>query len=278
MNKIYFIADLFSEDIVGGGELNNQEAIKILSEKFLVIKRRSHTVDMAFLLNNKNCLFIIGNFINLNKQCLQFIQENLKYIIYEHDHKYLVTRNPAHYDNFVAPKNHIVNFNFYKNAKLVIAQSKLHKEIIDKNLNLDNVYNFSGNLWCDETLNYIEKINKCDKEEICSILDSVIQHKNTQGAIDYCTKNNLVYRLIQSQDNEIFLNLLSKNKKFVFLPKTPETLSRVCVEAKMLNVQVVTTKLTGAVSEDWFKKSGDEIIAIMRSKKKEFLKLIEQYT
>ena len=41
------------------------------------------------------------------------ITKNLNYVIYEHDHKYLDTRNPAVYKNFIAPKESIVNLSEY---------------------------------------------------------------------------------------------------------------------------------------------------------------------
>ena len=35
-----------------------------------------------------------------------------EYLIYEHDHKYLSSRNPADFDNFQAPKEEIINYDF----------------------------------------------------------------------------------------------------------------------------------------------------------------------
>ena len=57
-----------------------------------------------------------------------------------------------------------------------------------------------------------------------------------------------------------FLKKLSANEKFVFLPKTPETLSRVVIEARMMNVSVVTNNLVGASKEPWFELKGKNLI------------------
>jgi hypothetical protein len=43
---------------------------------------------------DKETKIIIGNFIWLAKEVKDYITENYSYIIYEHDHKYLKTRDP----------------------------------------------------------------------------------------------------------------------------------------------------------------------------------------
>ncbi len=48
------------------------------------------------------------------------IQYNLKYLIYEQDHKYLKNRNPISFVNFIAPKNMLANIDFYSGAKKVL--------------------------------------------------------------------------------------------------------------------------------------------------------------
>ena len=72
---------------------------------------------------------------------------NKQYIIYEHDHKYLSTRNPGVFPDFVAKKEHVINLEFYKNASAVLCQSSFHTEIARKNTHLDNIVNLGGNIW-----------------------------------------------------------------------------------------------------------------------------------
>lgn len=75
--------------------------------------------------------------------------------------------------------------------------------------------------------------------------------------------------MIESQDYYEFLNKLGKNNYFCFIPKTPETLSRVVIEAKMMNITVFTNKLVGALYEDWFYLNGEELINFMINKRQE---------
>lgn len=266
MNKIIYISDYFADEIVGGGELNDYELINIfLSNNIEIFKIKSNCVDIAFLQSTKNQSFIISNFIGLNKNCVDYITDNVRYVIYEHDHKYLISRNPAIYENFIAPKEQIINFNFYKNAKSILCQSNLHKSIVYNNLNLNNIISLSGNLWSNEILDYIESISNNQKNDSFAILDSQIEHKNTFDAEMFCKYKNYQYTLIKDQNYKSFLNKLSLNKGLVFFPKTPETLSRLCVEARMLNLEVITNNFVGASKEEWFKLKGKDLIDFCRN-------------
>ena len=276
MKKIVFIADFFVEHILGGGELNNEEVIKIFQEKkYDITKIQSHLVNSQFLQKNCDSFFIVSNFVNLSPQCRKKLR-HMEYVIYEHDHKYLKSRNPATYENFKAPAKEIINFHFYKNAKAVLCQSKFHKNIIENNLNISNVVNLGGNLWSLDILEYLRDLSKQDKRDKCSIMQSDIPHKNTRGSILFCEKKGIDFELISSPNYKQFLSMMAKNKKFVFLPKTPETLSRVVVEARMLGCSVLANNLLGATSEDWFKLKGQELIDFMINKRQEIVSVIEE--
>lgn len=273
--KIIFIADFFANQIVGGGELNNEEFIDLcLQEGHDIEKINSHLVTIEYLKNNRDVHFIVGNFINLNQACKDFLTNCTRYVIYEHDHKYIKNRNPAVFKNFIAPKTMIVNTAFYKNAKAVLCQSKFHVEIIRKNLDFDNVVNLGGNFWSLSVLENMKTLSLRKKNDKCSIMDSNIPHKNTSGSIEYCKKRNIEYDLIGSCEYFDFLEKMSQNDKFIFLPKSPETLSRVVVEARMMGMKVITNSLVGATSEEWFQSKGEKLIELMINKRKDILEKI----
>ena len=273
--KYIFIADFFSDEINGGGELNNKYLIELLKTRNHDVESiKSINVTSEFVEENKKANFILANFVQVHPLVLQQIQK-LNYVIYEHDHKYLKSRNPAIYRDYKAPKNALINESLYKNAIAVFCQSSLHAEILNKNLNLENVKNLSGNIWSDETLNLIEELSKNTKKDRFSVMNSDILHKNTAGSVEYCKTKKEKYELIHSHEYHDFLEQLSKNKKFVFLPQTPETLSRVAVEARMLDVEVHTNSRVGATKEKWFKLRGQELISFMRQRKDEIVDAIE---
>lgn len=263
------------EHVAGGAELNDSELIKILIENnHKVTKIQSHFVTPDYIRHNKNSFFIISNFINLSMPS-RSILKNLNYLIYEHDHKYLKTRNPASYKNLTADPTNIINFQFYKNARAILCQSSFHEQILQKNLNIKNTINLSGNLWSLSILEFIRKLSNNKKRNICSILNSSIKHKNTSLAVLLCEKKNIKYQLISNPKYEDFLYSLSLNKKFMFLPQTPETLSRVVVEARMLGCSVITNNMIGATQEPWFDLKKDNLIDYMIKKRLEIVSTIE---
>jgi hypothetical protein len=133
MNNVVFIADFFSHEISGGGELNNEELIRIFDDLgHNVEKKNSHLVDINYIETRSQSLFIVANFMNLSKQVKISLYDK-KYLIYEHDHKYLANRNPAAYKNYEAPREKIINYEFYKNAIAIVCQSKFQETIVEKN-------------------------------------------------------------------------------------------------------------------------------------------------
>lgn len=275
VNKICYISDFLLADLIGGGELNDYELCEELIKKgYKLSKIRSHEVRVGDL--RTNIFYIISNFINLRKNTKEQIQRNCNYVVYEHDHKYLISRDPALYKNYIAPKEHVINKEFYKKAKSVFCQSSFHESIVKKNIGLTNTYNVSGNLWSKDSLEIMRALSHTKKIDCFSILDSGIKHKNTMEAIFYCDKKGYEYSLISSDDYHEFLSLLSKNDKFIFLPKTPETLSRIVVEARMMSIKTLTNKRVGAAHEPWFHLEGEVLINYMTNKKIETVnKIIE---
>tara|TARA_B100001093_G_scaffold214239_1_gene205538 strand:+ start:11045 stop:11878 length:834 start_codon:yes stop_codon:yes gene_type:complete len=272
MNSFVFVSDFFAEQIVGGGELNDYEVCNILLKRGQDLQKINSHLFTKNHLDKKKC-YIISNFINLKEEVKNHIID-YKYIIYEHDHKYIKTRNPALYKNFIAPKEQIVNEYFYKNAIGVLCQSRFHTNILKKNLNIENIINLSGNVWSIESLEFMRNISNIEKQNRTSILKSNTRHKNTSGAINYCISKNEQYDLISDQDYHSFLSKMGKNRKFVFLPKTPETLSRICVEARMMNMSVAVNSLIGASKEKWYALKGEDLINHMIQKRDDIVDTI----
>ena len=119
--KFVLIADFFANEILGGGEINNEELVFILKDTGHEVKCiNSRFVSPSFLEEHSACNFIIANFVQLSEESKKALLKN-KYIIYEHDHKYLIDRNPALFDNFLAPKEAIVNYEFEQLCQNLLA-------------------------------------------------------------------------------------------------------------------------------------------------------------
>jgi hypothetical protein len=278
MNKIIFVADFFANEVAGGGELNNHELIEIFRQRNIhVMEVKSSKLTPEFISEcSKKVKFIVANFVMLSKESKTMLENDREYIIYEHDHKYVKSRNPANYDNFIAPKSEIINFSFYKNAKAVLCQSQFHADIVKSNLKLDNIISLGGNLWSEDSLETMLSMSKVDKKPTCAIMSSTNWHKNTGDAIKLCKAKQWDYDIITPCGYIEFLLRLGESEKFVFLPKTPETLSRIAVEARMMGLSVITNSLVGATKEDWFSLKGEELINLMIEKRKLIPNLIEE--
>ena len=186
----------------------------------------------------------------MKKTKQELIKYPSSYCIMEHDHKYLKTRDPSVFKDFKAPSSEIINRVFYANAKAIFAQSKLHKEVIEKNLEISNVVNLGMNLWTDEQLAIIESNINNKKKNDFAIVNSKNPTKNTQACVSYCVEKNLDYTLIGSPTYADFIEQLSLHEKYLYFPKVLETFNRVIVEARMLNCKVSTTANNGCLSED----------------------------
>ena len=277
--KCIFISDFFVEDITGGAELNNEELIKILKNRgYDIVKKHCHDIDTSFVNDHLDHCFIISNFVNLSPGVLDLITRTCKYIIYEHDHKYLKSRDPAIYPDFKAPKDQIINLEFYKNARSVFCQSAFHSEIVKMNTDLQNIVNVSGNLWEEKTLDLLEELSFLDKQACAAVMESPIYNKKTDVAINYCIHKKIKYQLVSSSDNEGFLRRLGSNETLVFFPSTPETLSRIVCEARMMGMKVITNNLVGATKEKWFNFKGKELVDVMREKRDTITNLVIEAT
>jgi len=275
--KVVFIADVFADQVPGGGELNNDEFINELSQKdnYEVEKRHSHTVTPLYLEENEDSKFIIGNFISLAPEIKRLIADR-DYIIYEHDHKYIKTRNPADYKDYKAPDDQIINYDFYANARAVLCQSQMHSSIVKKNLKLDNIVNLGGNMWSLEILDFLREISKKDKPDRHAVIQSKNWHKNTHDAVKYCALRELNFTLVLPAPYKDFLAKLGENKKLVFFPKTPETLSRIAVEARMMGMGTIINNKVGAATEEWFKLKGPELVDVMVEKRTTIVEKVQE--
>jgi uncharacterized HAD superfamily protein/adenine/guanine phosphoribosyltransferase-like PRPP-binding protein len=265
MKQIVLIADLFQEDLTGGAELNDSVLIRFLESKGLeVLKFRSNKIKDEEILEND--FFIVSNFVGLSERHKILLQMK-KYIIYEHDHKYISTRDPSKFINFDIPEDKIINRKFYQNAHKVVVLSQICKQIMEKALDIENVISIGTSLWSKEKLSFIEELASIEKTKDYCIINSPNPIKGTQEAKNFADSKNLHSELIGPLPPYELLSEMAQYKNFIFVPKVLETLSRIVVEAKMLGCNVFTNKkLIGAAYEDWYSLQGIELVNVIRLK------------
>jgi hypothetical protein len=276
--KFTFIADMFHEHgFVGGAEICNEHLIESLTERgHTVNKIHSFFANDTFLeeLKQDTDVFIVANFVCIPLTGLQSLQDT-KYFIYEHDHKYLTTRDPSVFPNYLAPDHCIINKEFYSKAYKVVGQSKRHCDIIKRNLKLDNIvqgYNF----WSAQEINNLKAFVNSEKIYDAVVIEHIFKQKNTSGAIQYCKDNKLNYKVIPYKtDHREFCELLSKAKNLVFFPQVNETLSRVCIEAHCLNTALIVNNNISYLDEDWSVLRGLELIEFIEQAPKQTTSIFE---
>ncbi len=275
MSSIYFVADFFAEEVLGGGELNNEEFINLARMAGFTVSKIKSTELTKEQINSG--FVIVANFIGLSEDRKEDLKNSGNYLIYEHDHKYLTTRDPSGFKNYIAPQEFLCNIEFYEKAKAVLCQSSLHSTIVKSNIPEANVENLSGNLWGLDTLRFISSQNKKDKKDRVSIWNSSNPIKDTLSARKFCIAKKYQYDLIGDLPYRDFLAEISKNNCFVFFPTTVETLCRVVVEARMAGMKTITNKKLGAIGEPWFELKGDDLVEEMTNKRVEITQRILSY-
>ena len=273
--KIIFLADLFKNQALGGAELHDDVVINFFDKKEILYEKiNSHHVTVDYIEKNLDKMWFISNFANLNFDSIVLLSKKAKYVIYEHDYKFIDVRNPIHFKDFLVPKRNIINYNFYRNAKKIICLSKMHRKIFENNLNLKNIVNINCSMWSDEDLSVFEKLqHPKNQKDVFAVIDSSNPLKKTKETIAYCKKNSIPYELIKSKNYIEFISMLSRYKGLIFRTNHPEPTPRVAIETKMLGIKFLSQKhLISVAHEDYFHLKGLEMIECVRNMRDQSLK------
>jgi hypothetical protein len=276
MNKVIFISDFFIDEINGGAERCNSALIEMLNKDFSIIEMKSLDVNLNFVAKNKNNFFIIANFFTLNEEVKNYLIDNVRYIIYEHDHKYIKNNNPLMFKNFFAPESQIQNKKFFKNAEYVICQSKMHADILYKNLLITNIVNAGANFWSKSDLMHIEKCMEMQKSIKFASMSTNNKNKGTRNSIEYAKKESIDLQLIPALGFKDFITTLGKVENFIFFPQWVESYSRVAIEARILGCKIVTNKLLGVASEPYFSLQGHDLLKKIKANNTALIKKIRK--
>lgn len=273
MNYLY-IADFSAKEIPNGGaELCDSMLIEELEKENSVKFFKSSDMNPEILAGFDGKI-IVSNFYFLSDNSKKALSQK-DYVIYEHDHKYLPNRNPSIFPGLVAPKQAIINRDFYAAAKFVICQTARHANVVESNLGLDNIISAGGNLWSEESLDKMESLLSTPKKELFAVLQSNNPIKNFHGSVKSCQAAKIPFEIIPPLDYFSFLERLASYKGLVFIPLIFETLSRVCVEAKCLDLEIVCNNNISFMFESWSKLRGKDCIDYIRYNNKQIVNLFK---
>ena len=257
--SVLFLADLYSHQINGGGENNDAVLINYLKKQEILVNL-AYTKDVTPEMIDSHDVVIVSNFVLLSESMKSYIATHSNYVIYEHDHKYVRTRDPSKFRFFQAPPDQLINVEFYRKARKVVVLSEICKEVIEKNLQLTNVHSIGTSLWSKEKFDFLRTVEK-NKTRNIAVVNSTNPTKGTSSAVRFCNDKKLEFEFIGSNDQYGFLRELAQFKALVFIPQVLETFCRLIAEAKMLGCNVYTKKtLVGFMSEPFSDQSGAELI------------------
>lgn len=278
---IFFVQDFFHGDyspdygrtIVGGAEAHDKVLIDALKKKFNVLCVRSKDLTHSLVKEHKDKVWFLSNFGFVDPSIrMKFIEYGVKYFIYEHDHKYVMGRNPFVFPDFVAPMEYVDNREFLCNAQTVYVNTELSKSLMLKNLRVSqrdiNIYNVRGNFFSDEILDRITQLNHehWARTTKALIFKSDQQAKSHEPAVRFCEERLIEYELLDKCEYDEVLTRLRSHSLLVYFTSCVDTFCRLIAEANMLNCKVITNPhQMGIYSEkDVVKLRGQSMIDYLR--------------
>lgn len=277
--KIVFIADFFAPPSIGGAEFSDQGLIELLSSNVHIVQTSSEQFNAEYLsAKYANSVFLISNRTRMSTDVKEYLRKNCQYALLEHDHQYLLTRDPSPYLDFRAPSHLVKDKEFYETAFAVFCPSSLHKRCIEANIPKAHVVSLGTSFWCKEHMDVLRALAQktTGKSGKVAVVDWVNPIKGKQDSLNWCTASNNTPVLIPHAPFPEFMQELWKHSILAFHPRTIETFSRIIAEAKMLGLGIATTPAkVGIFSEDGYKeRRGIELIDFIEEKQQEAAKTI----
>lgn len=260
--KITYVSDYFLEDILGGAELSDDVFIKFLEKnEFLVEKVRSS--NFIFKPNTES-IYFISNFAALSSENKKLLsQGDRPYFIIERDQKYVRSRNTAEYKNFIAPKTEVINIEFYKNAEKVFCLTSKQMEIMNRHLELNNSESLGCTQFSESQLSVLSKNLDNKKNEKYAI----VKGKRWDKAVALCEREGMEYDILEKQEYSKFIKNLSGYKGIVFFSHAFESCCRLLIEARILNLSIITDDRNGCTYEEWFRENkGKDLLEAVKQK------------
>lgn len=217
--------------------------------------------------------YIISNFASLSQIGKDFLS-NKQYVTIAHDFLFTPSRNPGFYPDFKVDEFDLINIDFLNNSKKIFCQSRFQEEIFKIN-GFVNTYSWGGNLWRQDSIEKMVKLGKNPKNGRMAVIDD--PYKGTEESAEFCRRLNLPVDKLPKMAYDQFIEVLSRFSGFCLIPQIIETFNRILIEAKMMNLLVLTNQYCGAFNEECFKFQGEELGYKMNEKRREIIGLLNNF-
>lgn len=257
MNRGLFVADHTRDEYPAGAELVDYNIYHALKIPFVKSSELS--------CYDSSLVYILSNATFIRQDIKKQLIANGNYIILEHDYKIHSSRQPSRYPGCRIPIQERQNYDYYKAAKQVILQSKDHLECFNDNEVEANFHVQQGSVWNESELTRLENLSSTPKKTHCGcIMETTSPDKGSDIGVAWCKDNNFDFELIPKLPLLDFYSALASYPTLIYFPRVRESFCRLVVEARCLNMNVLTYKAYGAVKEPWFSKRGLDMIAFLR--------------
>ena len=265
MSKTLFISDSQIGSSLRGAEQCDQIIYNSLDVDFMTCAE----FNIKRLKTDK---YLISNFAQLSITAKDYLS-NKNYSIISHDFLILPTRDPTPYENFGVDPAHLINIEFFNNAKVNFCQSSFQASIFLKN-GVKNCYSWEGNLWTEQTISELVQLGKNAKNGRGAIIDD--PYKNTKESLNWAQHFKISVDLIPKMEYASFLSKLSEYSVYIFNCGLVESFCRILLEAKLMNLVCLTNRLCGATYTELYNYNGAELGVKLNEKREEILKLLTE--
>jgi len=272
MNIVYVSDFKLDDGVVGGSEFIDRSVVDLLGCEF----QYSGDIE-AFDPRN---FYVISNLSRLKSLSILESLYRCRYIVIEHDYKFVIHRHPWRFKDCIVPPEQIINREFYKKSELTFVQSGYHLDVFRRNGIEGRFFNLGCGIWSNHELNVLTDLSQKEivRNTKFAIVESENWIKNTKGAVEFCRKQKLSFDLVSDPIWERFLAKLNQYSALVFFPLAGETLCRLVVEARCMGLNVITNPNYGATLEEWFMLGSTDLIRYLRSKSEDNVARIASHT
>lgn len=283
MKKILFVADVFSEDYLGGAELTTDAIIDSSTENFTVRKIRCSDVKEEHIKEMKDVHWIICNFSHLSKEIKLLMCKNLEYSIIEYDYKFCNYRSLDLHKirenmdcDCLEKQENKINLIFYGMAKKIWFMSESQRNIFLKKVKTikEDRTSVLSSVFKEDNLNFIEELSTNKKNEKYIITSGGSWVKGYEQTVDYARNNNIDYEVVPKMGYKELLKKMSMSKGLLFMPAGADTCPRLVIEAKLLGCDLILNNNVQHKDEEWF-SDRKKVLTYLKNKKKEFWKYYE---
>lgn len=258
---------------IGG---TNLTTLSILEDrKKEVFSLNTNSLSIIDIEQNKDKLWIIGNIMNLvnnqNKDIIEKLFETVKFVKIEFDYNFCPYRGEIPHKTLGNqtcscphgltghPSLSRIYDLIAKNALFSFFMSERQRAVYINHIpNIDfSKTGILSSCFSKDTFKLFDKFKNTPKNNKYAILQGFggwhSKAKGLEEAKNFCEVNQIDYDILPVQEYEKHIETLSKYKGIVFLPIIDDTCPRCIIEARFLNLEVISNINCQHVTEYWWK-------------------------